>query len=50
MDEQRKAQQGTRNSTHYSVNRDRHVRAAKFIPAIGIYLIQTFDKPGGALH
>jgi hypothetical protein len=41
MDEQRSAQQVTKQSTHYWANRDRFRRSL----SVGIYLTQTFDKP-----
>jgi hypothetical protein len=44
MDEQRSTQQAGKNGPHRSVNHNRR-EAAGFIPALGIYLIQTFDKP-----
>jgi hypothetical protein len=43
MDEQRNTQQARKNGPHRSNNRNR-LRAAGFIPAVGINPIQTFDK------
>ena len=43
MDEQRSTQQAGKNGPHRAINCNR-LRAARFIPAVGIYLIQTFDK------